>query len=90
MLYNIAKFILIFFVIFRRVKIEGRKISLKKARFYFCKSSKCLGHALNCSFYEKKSALHGKAELFKNPILGFIIRSLGAFPISRGKGDVDL
>lgn len=29
-----------------------------------------------------------KAELFKNPILGFIIRSLGAFPISRGKGDV--
>ncbi len=29
-----------------------------------------------------------KEELFKNPVLRFIIRQLGAFPIKRGKGDV--
>lgn len=28
-----------------------------------------------------------KEELFKNPILRFIVKSLGAFPIKRGKGD---
>lgn len=28
-----------------------------------------------------------KAELFKNPVLRFIITSLGAFPVRRGKGD---
>ena len=29
-----------------------------------------------------------KAELFKIPVLGFLIRKLGAYPVSRGKGDV--
>ena len=29
-----------------------------------------------------------KAELFKNPILRFLLKSVGAFPVSRGKGDI--
>ena len=29
-----------------------------------------------------------KEELFKNPILGWIIRKLGAFPVSRGNNDI--
>ncbi|MBQ9098276.1 MAG: 1-acyl-sn-glycerol-3-phosphate acyltransferase [Clostridia bacterium] len=29
-----------------------------------------------------------KAELFKVPVLGWLVRKLGAFPVSRGKGDV--
>ena len=29
-----------------------------------------------------------KAELFKIPVLSFFIRKLGAYPVSRGKGDV--
>jgi 1-acyl-sn-glycerol-3-phosphate acyltransferase len=29
-----------------------------------------------------------KEELFKNPILGYIIKKLGAFPVKRGKGDI--
>lgn len=28
-----------------------------------------------------------KSELFKIPVLGFLIRHLGAFPVTRGKGD---
>ena len=28
-----------------------------------------------------------KAELFKNPLLGWLIRQLGAFPVQRGAGD---
>jgi 1-acyl-sn-glycerol-3-phosphate acyltransferase len=30
----------------------------------------------------------GKAELFKIPVLGFILRAVGAFPINRGTGDI--
>ena len=30
----------------------------------------------------------GKAELFKNPAFAWLIRSLNAFPVSQGKGDV--
>lgn len=30
-----------------------------------------------------------KEELFKNPILGWIIRKLGAFPVSRGNNDIN-
>lgn len=29
-----------------------------------------------------------KAELFRIPVLGFVIRKLGAFPVERGKGDI--
>lgn len=30
-----------------------------------------------------------KEELFKNPVLGWIIRKLGAFPVSRGSNDIN-
>ena len=30
-----------------------------------------------------------KAELFKNPVLGWILRKVGAFPVSRGHNDID-
>jgi len=30
-----------------------------------------------------------KDELFKNPVLSFLIRKLGGFPVKRGTGDVD-
>lgn len=30
-----------------------------------------------------------KEELFKNPVLGFLIRKLGGFPVKRGTGDVE-
>ncbi len=35
----------------------------------------------------KKLTIMGKAELFKNPVLAWIFRSCGVFPVERGKGD---
>lgn len=29
-----------------------------------------------------------KAELFKNPLIGWFLRKIGAFPVERGKGDM--
>ncbi len=37
--------------------------------------------------YGRKLTIMGKAELFKNPFLAFIFRSVGAFPVNRGTGD---
>ena len=31
----------------------------------------------------------GKAELFRNPILGYLFRKIGAFPVERGTGGAD-
>ncbi|MDR0914314.1 MAG: 1-acyl-sn-glycerol-3-phosphate acyltransferase [Oscillospiraceae bacterium] len=38
---------------------------------------------------QKKRCLHfmAKAELFKNPIIAFVLAKLGAFPVHRGAGD---
>ncbi len=41
--------------------------------------------ALTCS---RNLGFMAKAELFKNKIFGFLIKSLGAFPVQRGKGDI--
>ena len=41
-----------------------------------------LGHALGCNI-----SFMAKAELFKIPVLGFIIRACGAYPVKRGIAD---
>lgn len=35
----------------------------------------------------RKLSVMGKAELFENPILGYIFRACGGFPVERGSGD---
>lgn len=35
----------------------------------------------------KKMTIMGKAELFKNPVLAWLFRSVGVFPVERGTGD---
>lgn len=37
-----------------------------------------------------KYAFMAKEELFRNKLFSFLIRSLGAFPVSRGKGDTEV
>ncbi len=37
--------------------------------------------------FPKQIQYMAKEELFRIPVLGFIIRKLGAFPVARGKGD---
>lgn len=43
---------------------------------------------LVASGVKSKSSFMAKEELFKNKIFAWLIRSLGAFPVSRGKGDM--
>ena len=38
--------------------------------------------------FGRRLSIMGKAELFKNPILGWIFTKVGCFPVDRGKADV--
>ena len=43
---------------------------------------------IGASLRRQQPHFMGKAELFKVPFIGWLVRKLGAFPVSRGKGDV--
>ncbi|MCX8132144.1 MAG: 1-acyl-sn-glycerol-3-phosphate acyltransferase [Clostridia bacterium] len=77
------------FCILYRVEIKGREnIPLKGGAVL------CANHAgeLDMFFigYRIKRLIRwmAKEELFRNPVVGFLIRRLGAFPVKRGTGDV--
>ncbi len=90
MLYSIAKFILyIYFIIFRRVKIEGKEnIPQDGPVLLNANHPSAWDMFLVAVFMRRRVYYMAKAELFKNPILRFLLKSVGAFPVSRGKGDI--
>ena len=80
---------LVFSLLFR-VELKGRENIPQKGAAILC--SNHLGE-LDMFFigYRIKRLVHwmAKEELFKVPVIGFILRRVGAFPIKRGKGDID-
>lgn len=79
----------VFFTLFYRVKIIGKENIPAKGSVLLCANH--IGQ-MDMFFigYRLKRLIRymAKEELFKNPLLSLIIRNLGAFPVSRGKGDV--
>ncbi|NLB77597.1 MAG: 1-acyl-sn-glycerol-3-phosphate acyltransferase [Clostridiaceae bacterium] len=90
MLYYIAKFLLFFyFIIVRRVKIEGKEnIPQHGPVLLYATHPSAWDMFLMAAFSRRKIHYMAKAELFQNAILRFLLKSVGAFPVSRGKGDV--
>lgn len=39
------------------------------------------------AFFPRQPFFMGKAEAFKNPIIGYLLKWVGVFPVSRGNGD---
>jgi 1-acyl-sn-glycerol-3-phosphate acyltransferase len=90
MIYSFAKFLFFLYFIFsRRVKIEGRENIPKTGPvLLYANHPSAWDMFLIAVFTKRKVHYMAKAELFKNPILRFLLKSVGAFPVSRGKGDV--
>lgn len=79
----------IYFNIFYRVKVTGNEKIPPEGGAILC--SNHLGQ-MDMFFIgfrlQRKIHWMAKEELFRNPLLGAVIKSLGAFPIKRGKADV--
>jgi len=87
---EIARFLVnVYFSIFYRVEVINKEYVPEEGAALLC--SNHVG-ALDMFFigYKIKRLVHymAKKELFKNPVIGAVIRWLGAFPVNRGKGDV--
>ncbi len=90
MIYSFLRVLVyLYYVIFKRVKAVGRNnIPSKGPVLIFANHPTTTDMVLISAFVKRKVHYMGKAELFKNPVLALFFRSLGVFPVQRGKGDV--
>ena len=75
-----------------RVRRIGRKNEPKRedGPYLVCANHQTVLDVVFIAASLKRQQPHfmAKAELFRVPFLGWLVRKLGAFPVSRGKGDV--
>ena len=90
MLYNIAKYgIKCVFHICFRLSVKGKHNVPKKGGFILAVNHKSnLDPPMAAACCPRKLRFMAKEELFRNKLFGWFIKSLGAFPISRGRGDI--
>ncbi|NLU52890.1 MAG: 1-acyl-sn-glycerol-3-phosphate acyltransferase [Clostridiaceae bacterium] len=90
MFYKFARLIMrLYFALFYRVKVEGKEnIPDKGPLLLYANHPSAWDMILIGCYMKRQVHFMAKAELFRNPLLAFLFRSLGAFPVSRGKGDV--
>lgn len=90
MLFNIAKVLVKAYLhIMYGLKVEGRENIDKNETYIIASNHRSLTDPPIVGVSAKgKVCFMAKAELFKNKLFGGLIRALGAFPVSRGKGDM--
>ena len=75
-----------------RIRRKGAKNEPTRAEgpYLVCANHQTLLDVIFIAASLKRQQPHfmAKAELFKVPVIGWLVRKLGAFPVSRGKGDV--
>lgn len=88
-LYVIGRLLLIpLFKLLFFYQIKGRENIPKEGAYIICSN-----HLSNCDpvllgvIQRRQIYYMAKVELFKNPIMGWLYRHLGAFPVTRGAGD---
>ena len=89
MVYRIIKFLVkVYLSIFYRVKINGLE-NLPEGAFMLCSNHiSNFDPVVYVAFFKRKIYFLGKAELFKNPILKYLLTQFGMIPIKRGQADM--
>jgi len=83
-------FLKLFFLLFYRVKIIGIKNVPEKGAAVLCANHLGEMDMVFIGYKIKRLVRYmAKSELFKIPILSPLIKFLGAFPVKRGKADVE-
>lgn len=91
MLYGIGKILfMIYFRLFFRIKTTGIENIPSSGPVLLCANHPTALDMFLIGVKVPKRKVHymAKAELFRNRILAWALKHLGAFPVSRGKGDV--
>ncbi len=90
MMFYIAKFLVkIAFLIAYRMKTEGREnVPADTSAIFAANHRTNADPPIVAAFSKGRHSFMAKEELFRNPFFGWLIRNLGAFPVSRGKGDM--
>ena len=88
-MYYLVKFVVkVFFKILYSLHYEGKEnIPKDTTVIYACNHRSNADPPLLGAGARGKFAFMAKEELFKNKLFAWLIRSLGAFPVARGKGD---
>ena len=89
MFYFIKALLLAAFNIAYNIKVEGRENIPDGVPVIYASNHRTNADPpLVGAVAKGKYAIMAKEELFRNKLFGWLIRSLGAFPVSRGKGDM--
>lgn len=76
------------FKVFTLFKANGKENIPEEGAFLLCANHRAYKDAVLLAIgCRRKLTFMAKDSLFKKPVLGWLIKSLGAFPIRRGKGD---
>ncbi|MCR4796011.1 MAG: 1-acyl-sn-glycerol-3-phosphate acyltransferase [Ruminococcus sp.] len=88
-MYYIVKFLVrLYFRVMYKMTIEGREnIPKDTTVIYACNHRSNADPPMLGAWAKGKFAFMAKEELFRNKLFAWLIRSLGAFPVARGKGD---
>ena len=79
--------IFLFFVF--RIKTVGNENEIENGGIiYAANHMSCYDPVVIAATSKRQIAFMGKKELFKFKPFGYILKSLGAFPVNRGKGDI--
>lgn len=78
-----------FFRIFMPYRIIGRENLPESGRVIICSNHLSMKDPMLLAAISRKRMVHymGKAELFRNKLVGAVVRAAGAFPVNRGHGD---
>lgn len=85
--YFLAKYVMLFFFkILHPYRIIGRENMPLTGKLLVCSNHVTMGDPiyLGCAIPKRQLHYMAKAELFENKLIGGFLKSLGAFPISRG------
>ena len=87
--YFLAKYVMLFFFkILHPYRIIGRENMPLTGKLLVCSNHVTMGDPiyLGCAIPKRQLHYMAKTELFENKLIGGFLKSLGAFPISRGTG----
>lgn len=71
------------------MRVIGKENIPKDGAFIMCSNHTSMSDPIfMITVFDRQIHFMGKSELFKNPIVGGVLRAAGAFPVERGKGDV--